>query len=782
MDIWKWVTDTQAALYEQGHNRLADLISELPHSTVDNNHTQVDAIVPEALSLARNLGHSWLEVFIRHWNLQSRLFHRHEVNDLLPEAVALLEFAHREENSDCPQSVCAVQDLAKCYALMDGPGYVEERLEVVTENFEKIDATWPCFTCLTGEYVEALYDAGRYEEILSFLDQQTKALLDADQYGKDLKSSRVAALIQLKRYDEAEQYARESEHESGGQDALMVKQLQLARIAAHQKQFDKAKELLYDFAEIAPNHSKYKDWSETALLLALQGVIPNDWHLNRAFQYMADELTHHGVIREAIAIRHKQAELAMKRGRLQTAERCCEAIEDLIPRLRIPLDAPNILEELRRTIVSELTTHPATEFSIETPEQALKEAEKHDPEGALELLILARKRWPEHEALAVFAAKAYEAVAETALSLELLSKYLTDCPDSPEAILTLGYSYLNHGFQDELQQLACSLLEQKLSQKAHLYSEWLLALLYNDQGDIDTARNHLTSIVEKDPEAQNARHFLASLERDAGNLEAALHHLDRVLTVKDDNEEAHWDRMLVGTLLKEWRKVRESAAQVGIELSTEEGPVEEEWGLCRIQITDANGAKTLYYAQRTGPVTAKVLEIAPPDTEQHFEDRLVFDPIVLNAQEEQEDAQNSKSASDAESEKRDVHQEPPVFDCFRVFAVGGYASYALDGVHPGEEALQQIKERLKTLRCQFHIRSDDEYQVYRGENEDEQPLPGIYGFIAIPQEQPLENVAKLLSETTRGYEYPITWIDILDKMNDREALERQRQIAKEYNL
>ena len=47
-----------------------------------------------------------------------------------------IEFANRDETRECPQSVCVTQDLAGCYAKLDGPGYAQERLDVARETLE----------------------------------------------------------------------------------------------------------------------------------------------------------------------------------------------------------------------------------------------------------------------------------------------------------------------------------------------------------------------------------------------------------------------------------------------------------------------------------------------------------------------------------------------------------------------------------------------------------------------------------------------------------------------
>src|SRR5690606_5894231 len=145
MDIWKWVNETYRELDEAGHERLGDLIWAIADATCDDRHQEVDAIYPEALALARQVESSWLELYFRHWYLQSRILHRYEVSAFLSEAVDLVDFAHQEANLACPQSRCASQNLACAYGYIDGPGYVEERLEVAKEALGRINARWPCW-------------------------------------------------------------------------------------------------------------------------------------------------------------------------------------------------------------------------------------------------------------------------------------------------------------------------------------------------------------------------------------------------------------------------------------------------------------------------------------------------------------------------------------------------------------------------------------------------------------------------------------------------------------
>lgn len=102
MDEWEWITQVQQQLLDNGHQRLAFLIAQMSHLTVNNQHAQVDAVVPEALALTRQLKLPWVEIFIRYWHQESRVWKRFEGRSVLADVIDLTEFAHRPENLECP--------------------------------------------------------------------------------------------------------------------------------------------------------------------------------------------------------------------------------------------------------------------------------------------------------------------------------------------------------------------------------------------------------------------------------------------------------------------------------------------------------------------------------------------------------------------------------------------------------------------------------------------------------------------------------------------------------
>lgn len=338
MEIWQWVWQTQEELYEQGHERLADLIMDVPRAVVDLQHERVDALVPEAIHLARELGHAWLEIFFRHWNLQSQVFMRNNVEAALPEAVALIDFAHRDETRACPQSVCVVQDLSHCYGRLDGPGYVEERLAIAGETLARIDPDWNCFTCIAEEQADALLDAERYEDALNFIEEQVRALTRAGYRSKryNLRKQEVEALLKLGRYEDAATLNNKARNAMQGESDALGRRLDGARIHAYRGKYTASKKALPSFNEIGATSSLYRNWAETVSMLARHGAIENDLQLDSLLHTLTQTLTTQGANYIAALIGLWRVELALLRDDAGLAATICDGVESISSRLRRP--------------------------------------------------------------------------------------------------------------------------------------------------------------------------------------------------------------------------------------------------------------------------------------------------------------------------------------------------------------------------------------------------------------------------------------------------------------
>jgi hypothetical protein len=277
MNIWAWVYETQHELREAGHGRLADLMDAIPEATIADRDAEVEAIAPEAIGLARSLELPWVEIFVRHWQMQAS----ESGFDSLPDAVDLLELSHRDANRACPQSVCTVQDLSQSYAAADGPGYAQERLDVSAETLDRIDSSWPCFACISGEHAHALLDADRPDEAMAFIERQLAAMREVG--NSDVESfdaTHCDALLATGRPDEVLRLVarrdRAHRHEDG---STFARSRRLRRTLAllDLGRAEEAREALLPLGEVMEDAGYFTVWARAVARLVEVGLHDNDW-------------------------------------------------------------------------------------------------------------------------------------------------------------------------------------------------------------------------------------------------------------------------------------------------------------------------------------------------------------------------------------------------------------------------------------------------------------------------------------------------------------------------
>ncbi|MFN3203035.1 MAG: hypothetical protein ACE366_31870 [Bradymonadia bacterium] len=605
MNIWDWVHDLQTELSEAGEHRLVQLIEGIPSASTRNQHAAVDAMYLEGIALARARKHPWLQIFFRHWHLQSRILDRLEVGDWMGEAVSLLEFANRPEHQSCPQSVCVTQDLVSCYGHIDGPGYAPERQAAAQETLDRINPTWPCFQCISEEMGMALVDAGDAEGALDFLNTQLEAVRAAHPHDRRaLGYPRALAMLRAGRHEAAVDlldHLIATRGNIGSQNLPLLRALALA----HMGRFDEALEHREPFEQLRATLSHALLWAECTFLLVEGAAEANTWHVDQAFVELQHRAERQGVIRHSIQLAHWRASMALARNRPYTAARCADEIERLIPRLHRPLGAPEALAVLRSQTDQALAGCQIPDLP-DTPE-AFELEDDFDPEEALPWIAAACERWPDDERL----------LCVRSSTLSLLGRH-----------------------SDARAQLEAGAAQHPESVHVHQQLVKTITTLEGTTAAMAYVQKRLGEAIDPQLELALRVPLAASVILSPGSAEADLHaaldHVARLIELRPTHDTMHHLQLIGATRLHRWGTVRMAAASLGDDITpgSTERPDPAGFGSpCRVwvepHLTDGKG--NIFPAIRTGPATARIACMGNFEDQIFYRDEYVIDPHPMNA-------------------------------------------------------------------------------------------------------------------------------------------------------
>jgi tetratricopeptide (TPR) repeat protein len=742
MDIWKWVFDTQRDLEEAGNHRLAELINEIPTNASRGRLELAQAALPEALAAARAARLPWLEVYFRHWTINPRVCTRREGEAALKDTVSLFEFAHRPETVNCPQSVCTTQDIACCYANVDGAGYASERIAVCKETLARIDSSWGCFRCISSEMMNALVDAAKPEEALAFADQQLPLLQEtgADQ-SVDWFEPLAQAQFAAGRYETALatlDYIEEQGFDSDNPPKHYARSCMRFRLLALLGRLEEAWAML-------PPEEKGQEFGEcldlSAGLEVLLQLAPerNNYVVGRRTAAAVRRYSASGSHRLTLDALAPHVRLAVARGARWSAMQILELARPHLAKLKQPLGAPELFAELEAMVAAMPAVRNLPVPAVELADY-LRQGEGRDAEQDLELLLAGAASLPSDAGLAVLTSHAMRACGGTDAARAYLWAFLRANPDA-DAVVEELESVLLDAHDDAGIQALAGILRDSDPIRAHLC---LARFAFKSERWSEVGKQART-VLELEPDNPLARGLWSYASMRAGDFEQALELLEQLIAEGAAAGNGHWEAIVAASALRRWDRVRALGASLGMEFESAEGPIEEKWGVVRVQYED-DGEVIERFAHRTGPVTARIVSLSGSRRRQTIGQLVVFHPQPLEEVPEDEEAAN---------------QFVQLYKVVTVLEQSSYGtSYLVDGVHPGAGALEALTEAFSARGWKWVVHSEADYTVF--DNETGSELPGVYFLVAAPVDTAAAVIDETLRELTAGYEHPMCWTGLAE--------------------
>jgi tetratricopeptide (TPR) repeat protein len=692
VNIWSWVHPRLREL-ETDEPRLVRLLENLARWTTDGQHDRLDAAWPEIRAGIERLGDPWLEVFARHWHLQSLVLHRLDSKRGLPLAIDLLERSSRPDARDCPQSVCVAQDVCSAYGQRDGPAYAEERLGVSLETLARIDPSWPCFTCISAEAAGALLDAGRPDEAVAFVRDTHAAIRTAGftDDGSDLVLTHAAALLQLGRPEESLAALEKADLASGrGGETFAVKsRIGEARALLHLGRLDEALERFPTVDRLGTEAEAWQPWSAVFEDLVLGDHRAFEAADRRRFLGWARTFRQREYLRGAFDLLLRVTRLDLHSGSPARAGRALDAARDAATRLHADMGAAATLQTLSDQLAS------ATAAPEAQPDAALATVEAApDDLDALRTASASWAAWGEPEAGWTLVADHPDRhgtfLLRCSLSIDL------DDTDRLEAVLD--------GAPRDVPAEPVAWYRSVVAERRNDLVRAAMALEGHDAAGLVRRRSGLLRRLDRHAEA------LAALQ-----------------AIPDELVEPpiRWERIELASLVGDHEVVRSEGAALGITFHSDEGPVDEDWGWVRLQL----GAD-LAWALRTGPATVRILEPRGCDPEQ-VDDVWVVDTAP-------------------------VAREPDLlFRGLSRIAEGGWLSTKVDGFLP-DGGYDAVRGALEPAGFKVWFHSGDAYRLTRPEGVDDGPEegPGVYFTLLFREGSEAAAVEALSALPTPWLVYP----------------------------
>lgn len=733
MPLWDWYHALSRDLQEAGIGHQLRSFERMTSAVVDQRSTEASALAPDAQACAKSLAHPWLQVMVGHWELRNRLANLGEGEAALRDTIELFERAHRPETADCPQSICVTQDVAHCYANLDGAGYAAERLAVCEETLARIDGRWNCYQCISIQRAHALRDQGR---LPAGIDALQEALRAAAACGEHEPVGTWLALVELQLESgdlaAAQQQLDASAPRFRHQPAqyTMPRAILEAWALAEAGALDAARERLPTLDRVV--NGDLALWLKAARRVLGTDASRNTAELGSALAQRLATLVQAGAHGTVVELAIAAAELAVQRGAREVAGALLDSAERQIRHLRRPelataaieaarmsalaLPVPTVgdLDALLAELAGEGDAVPGVEVALDAVEQALR---VHGARAAL--LEHAATRWAACGQL------------DRAIDRQSAS---VDAEVSGARVDDLISLLLRARRESEIEALAA-----RLETVRPTLALWCRArLAWSRRAPEDTVAL-LTALIEQSPRVYAARHLLMKAEARCGRFDQAAAQAQWLADQDPEDRDCRWDQLTYACAARDWDQARAVAASLGMTLSGESGPIVESWGWIRIRFP-AEDVELI--AERTGPVTARILQPSAAEAPQHCGDQVVFDAAPLYPDPEEPEARERFLRTYAHVHTLDV---------------GGYGStWLLDGVDPGEAAIRGFREALTARGWRWWVFSGAGYRLEDAETGDAD-LPGLYSGVVAPADTSASDIDRLIGELTADFVHPWAW-------------------------
>ena len=754
MDNYAWVSELAEKLHEQGQERLAHLIHDIPTQKFEGNHALVEALVPEALAASRSLEIPWLDVYFKHWLCASRI-ERHQGEVLLSEVVSAYESAHQDKTQGCPQSVCVTQDLVGTYANVDGPGWAQERIAACDETLARIDPSWSCHGCISVERATAMADAGQPREALLYLRSQREEQLRA---GEEASSFFVLTELEqcltlnepqaaLKLLDDSEEKSDEDD-----ESEQMSRQLLRCRALAMAGQIDEAVKLLPDFDEVQVE--KYLLWTRAAVALARANPEHDTRVLGRGLWTVIEHLHGVGSHRLLIDCALAQVEFSVARGMTWLADLAVTRAREHVPLLREDLGAGAKVQQAAESLktakpVDAPCAHEKLADWLESDE-----SDGVDNERVIQWLGAAHKALPQDEDIAIALGRGLSRFGAHDVARSHLHAMVMAAPDS----VSLQNQWFNLCFNAE-DLAAIEDQAQRIEGSLPAQAAWYRARVAFKESRFADVGPLVEQVVQHDPEAVSTRSLWADAAMELKDFETARAQRKLVVQAQESPERgARWGWLIAASAAENWAEVRAQAKALEMELDevpSDDHPVEEDWGVIYLRHDDDGYTHDLL-AQRTGPATARILQPSRRTHEQRLGDWVVFEP-----------RQVEQPPEDEEALKHYVRIYPQPLHVLEKGDNG--PTYMIDGIHPGEEKLKALRDALEEEGWTTWQYSNEHYRVHDTEAEDtddeddesdddESGLPGLYLAVSAPADVAPRVISAKLAKLCKGMQ--LCWTDL----------------------